>query len=155
VRAPTEGTLRAVLVKVDDTVTVGQVVAVLDEAASIASDKAAPTALPPRTSQTPPVDLEELTAAASEVSDSTMRGHKARIRFPPRRTPEGLVISAMPAVDQKKYIDRSASYFGTSKGVTGAANQGSDVLQALSEYIPRRTLADEEMEAIMLGGADP
>jgi pyruvate/2-oxoglutarate dehydrogenase complex dihydrolipoamide acyltransferase (E2) component len=156
VRAPTRGILRALTVKEEDTVTVGAVVAVLDEQEGTSPAVAAP---PPAENvpQKKTVDLEELTAAASEISDSSLRGHKARISFPPRRTPDGFVISAMPAVDQQKYISRSASaapLVAAGLGATAAAS----VLQAssaASAYIARRTLSEKEMEYIMLGGAEP
>lgn len=140
--------------KEEDTVAVGAVVAVLDEQEGAATATPAVSAAP----QEKVVDLDELTAAASEVSDSTLRGHKARISFPPRRTSEGLVISAMPAVDQQKYIARSASHAGPalpSGAGTSAASMMAVSSGAPAEYVARRTLSDKEMEYIMLGGAEP
>lgn len=158
-RAPSRGTLRALTVKEEDTVTVGAIIAVLDEQeGSVPAAAAAPGAA--GVTQKKPVDMEELTAAASEVSDSSMRGHKAKISFPPRRTGEGHIISAMPAVDQQKYIARSTSSAAPamSSGV-GASAAAASMLQASSadegEYVSRRTLDEKEMEYIMLGGAEP
>lgn len=138
---------------------VGATIAVLDEQeGSVPAAAASPHAA--AASQKKPVDMEELTAAASEVSDSTLRGHKARISFPPRRTAEGLVISAMPAVDQQKYIARSTSSAAPAMPLgVGASAAAASMMQASSaavaDHISRRTLDDAEMEHIMLGGAEP
>jgi pyruvate/2-oxoglutarate dehydrogenase complex dihydrolipoamide acyltransferase (E2) component len=162
VRSPIRGILRAVLVKVDDVVGIGNIVAVVDESEGApAPAQAAGSAGAPAPARKP-VDLEELSAAASEKSDSTLRGHKARIQFPPRRTPQGLQISAMPAYDQQKYIARSTSAakespqaapsvtaLGPSQNIARAAAAG------MVAHVARRTLEDEEMETIMLGGAEP
>lgn len=163
VRAPTRGVLRAVLVKEEDTVTVGQVIAVLDEADASAK---APAAAPPSTSASAPpapknVSLEELTDAASRVSDSTLRGNKARIMFPPRKTADGHTISAMPVVDQKTYTQRglaammSSSAPAASASAGRAASKTSAAGAILTEAVPRTMMAELEMESIMLGGAPP
>lgn len=155
VRAPTRGILRALTVKEEDTVVVGAIIAVLDEQEGTAPAVAAETAAAAAPLKKA-VDMEELTAAASEVSDSTMRGHKAKISFPPRRTAEGHVISSMPAVDQQKYIARSTSAAAPAVPL-GTSVAAASMLQASSaaEYVERRTLSEKEMEYIMLGGADP
>lgn len=170
VRAPVQGTLRAIMVKEEDTVTVGQVVAVLDEAEGGrrgASAEGPSSSTPQQSGYTAGAatkapaaqqqSLEELTHAAGEASDSAMRGHKARIRFPPRKTAAGATISAMPAVDQKTYTARA-----TSQEAQQASREppprppGPSAAPPSSfskEPVRRSKMLDDEMEAIMLGGA--
>jgi len=142
--------MQALLVKVDDVVQIGQVVALIDE--NSATKQAHGVQISSQSA------YDALTDAASELSDKTLKGHKARIRFPPRRTSDGHVISAMPAVDQPKYINRSSSTLETSWIAQTKPSSGGQNAQVqnprLSNYIPRRTLSDREMDAIMLGGAD-
>lgn len=167
VRAPTAGVLRVILVKEDEVVVVGQVVAVLEEgdgrtsaetpdpdakpskAGSFGQEVPSPQRSPGPASTSKPAQSaswDELAVAASEKSDSTYR--KASIKFPPRRTPEGHIISAMPAVDQSKYINRS-----TAKQVNQAPAKPSRYVTS-ADPVPRRTLSEREMESIMLGGAE-
>eukprot|EP00892_Ulva_mutabilis_P007035 jgi/Ulvmu1/4703/UM002_0434.1 len=151
VRSPANGTIQALLVQVDDTVQIGQVIALVDDSSSSPNKITAP--------QTPAQSTyEALTDAASEVSDRSLKGHKARIRFPPRRTHDGHVISAMPAVDQQKYINRSSSSQETSQSAEAQPSADNQRVQkqsaAVASYIPRRSLSEREMDAIMQGGAD-
>lgn len=160
IRAPAHGFLRAVLVKVDDAVTVGQVVAVLEEGskpfegtqpeqpASTSSGQSTPQ---PRKAQS----LEELNFAASEVSDNAMRGKKARIRFPPRKTDLGHTISAMPKVDQEKYRARASSIGLTSNISFGTPRSSMAASMFSKEPVKHTRILEAEMESIMLGGAPP
>ena len=182
VRAPVRGVLRAVTVQEEDMVTVGQVIAVLDEsdAASTAAQASTSQAdnskeqLEPKSvseqkvrhqPQARQADLDELTDAASRASDSAMRGGKARIQFPPRKTDNGMTISAMPAFDQKTYTARGVAGRGksnaqtSSQGLPAGQTQGTQPSvsesRVLDAQVPRSIMSDAEMESIMLGGAPP
>jgi pyruvate/2-oxoglutarate dehydrogenase complex dihydrolipoamide acyltransferase (E2) component len=181
VRAPSRGTVRAILIKEEDMVTVGQTIAVLDDddaqqpsssqaTSSVAAgakpegeaakgqDKAAS---PPPPAQADP--YEELHDAARQKAEGEMRGSKARIQFPPRKTESGLTISSMPAVDQQKYVQRGvAAKEGGDRGSgtkaplqESAAHQkkGGREAHYLKEQVPRSEMSEAEMEAVMLGGA--
>lgn len=176
VRAPVRGTVRAITVKEEDTVTVGQVVAVLDESDSATAQPAAGSqqidtahsqapARPPQP-QAQLQDLDELKDAAHRVSDSAMRGQKARITFPPRKTENGMTISFMPAVDQETYRARGVAAKSKESGrAEQQAQQAQQASQAqaqpgaqrvyLARQLPRMQLSDAEMESINLGGAPP
>lgn len=149
VRSPLQGTLQAILVQVDDNVHIGQVIALVDESSHADMLSGSQSA----SQQT----YDALADAASEVSDKTLKGHKARIRFPPRRTSDGHVISAMPAVDQQKYINRTSSSQEKpqpEKIPTFGDHTVSPQKFIVSHFVPRRTLSAREMDAIMLGGAE-
>jgi hypothetical protein len=110
----------------------------------------------------PSLSRDDMEVAAYDKQDSAMRGHKAHIRFPPRRTPDGKVISAMPRWDQQKYIDRSIAASHPAGGSSREASkaEGSTSTSPVQSVIaarhpPRRTIPDAELEAIMLGGASP
>ncbi|KAI7839765.1 hypothetical protein COHA_006567 [Chlorella ohadii] len=115
-------------------------------------------------------------AAAAPAAAPAAEAHRMpSIRFPPRRTPEGDQISALPRTEAERMM---------AQVLSGGAQQAQ---QAQREPIPaeyknmiavpivggsmpilrgmavpsgppgppRRTMTDAEMEAIMLGGADP
>lgn len=174
VRAPVRGTVRAITVKEEDTVTVGQVVAVLDESDSATAQPSAAAQQDSVQSQAPvqppqpqaqSQDMDELRDAANRISDSAMRGQKAHIAFPPRKTETGMTISFMPAVDQEKYKARGMAAKSKESGQAapqekqpqeGAAQaQTSPERTYMPRQIPRMQLTEAEMEAINLGGAPP
>ena len=183
VRAPHQGIVRAVLVKEEDMVNVGQTVAVLEDDKT---DQAAPSDAPKqqqaaegpkpdgatgsdaskKASPAPPQQdeqMDQLTDAASRKSDSAMRGGKARIRFPPRKTESGMTISSMPAQDQETYRARSAAAqqgLHGSQSSSGAVQESSKSFAtgerrrgSFQEQVPRSVMSEEEMESVMLGGA--
>jgi pyruvate/2-oxoglutarate dehydrogenase complex dihydrolipoamide acyltransferase (E2) component len=161
VRAPAHGVLRAILVKEDDVVTVGQALAVLEDSSTqpeTAKQQAQPNPStsrgrsPPKQSQSQM--LEELHLAASEVSDNAMRGKKAHIRFPPRKTELGHTISSMPKVDQEKYRARASSKGQQAHRVLLGTPRSSLAPSTFSnEPVKRTKILETEMESIMLGGA--
>ena len=151
VRSPQYGVIQALLVQPDDIVQIGQLIALVDDSSSMSKQQ-------PGVQSSNQQAYDALADAASEVSDKTLRGHKARIRFPPRRTSDGHVISAMPAVDQQTYIDRSHSSKESPRAVKMRKNIGEQKSppgnQTVTAFVPRRILTEREMEAIMLGGAE-
>ena len=142
VRAPHAGILRALLVKEDETVAVGQVVAVLDEAEAIISPPAPSSSSPPPDNERG-MSLEEKSDRAYEKTVLSIR--RPLISFPPRRSAQGMVISAMPVVDQTTYKARS----------TAAQPPPSPQVSAMymSEAPSKSGMSDSEMECINLGGA--
>lgn len=149
VRSPQQGTLQAILVQADDNVHIGQVVAVVDDCSTAAGRSGSQNA----TQQI----YDALADAASELSDKSLKGHKARIRFPPRRTSDGHVISAMPAVDQQKYINRTSISQEKPRPETVlnfGEHDGHAQQCTVAPFVPRRTLSEREMDSIMLGGAE-
>lgn len=159
-------------------VNVGQTIAVLDEEGSAgtegsakAVDGAKPESAAARNRPAEPPARDEaydaLHDAASTRSEGAMRGGRAHIRFPPRKTESGLTISSMPAMDQEKYIARGVAAQGGGKGRNGAASgEGGSVAaqpsaepstrapsQHMRKQVPRSEMSEAEMEAVMLGGA--
>jgi pyruvate/2-oxoglutarate dehydrogenase complex dihydrolipoamide acyltransferase (E2) component len=152
--------LRAMLVKEEDVVVVGQVVAVLDVADATSVTNSTTPSTPAPSPVAPKQSLEELTDAASRISDSALRGAKARIQFPPRRTDTGMVISFMPVCDQKTYTAREMAA-KTAQVLSQSNPAGSSSLKTREDttYLrapaSRSVMAELEMESIMLGGAPP
>ncbi|KAL4439850.1 hypothetical protein ABPG75_002851 [Micractinium tetrahymenae] len=182
VRAPRAGVLEAVLVKQDDNVEVGHVVASIAEGATAAA--AAPDPEPQQQQQQqqqapasaaapPPPPTPPAAPAQAAPADRT-----PSIRFPPRVAPSGERISSLPAEQAQAML---ASLLGGEAGAAPGARK-ADRAPVPKEYRhmiavpivggsmpvlrgmpvpsappgpPRRTMSESEMEAIMLGGADP
>ncbi|PRW33154.1 dihydrolipoamide acetyltransferase [Chlorella sorokiniana] len=184
VRAPKAGIVEAILVKPDDNVEVGHVVASIGPLGSTAAAEAPQPAAtqqqqaaaepPPPPAAAAPRQAAAAPAAAPSAA-AALAHREPSIRFPPRRTAEGEQISALPRTEAERMM---AQLLG------GGAQQAQ---QAQREPIPeeykhmiavpivggsrpilrgmpvpsgppgppRRTMTDAEMEAIMLGGADP
>ncbi|CAL8462675.1 g2208 [Coccomyxa elongata] len=127
VRAPQSGIVESILVKEEDSVTVGQVVAKITPGdvdkgedagqGQEAADTGAPSEKAEALEKETPVSAGEAAEAAKEESSvsgadvSTKAGppppppHRhPSIQFPTRRTPEGVPISSLPAEEQKKYL---------------------------------------------------
>lgn len=109
-------------------------------------------------------------AAAAPAAPSATRGHTPSIRFPTRRTPEGQVISALP-LDQARSLQAvgavtappAAAAAGPPPRPTAAVplpqpnvqNQTRVTVLMDAPPPPRAVISDQEMELIMLGGAEP
>jgi pyruvate/2-oxoglutarate dehydrogenase complex dihydrolipoamide acyltransferase (E2) component len=186
-----------VQVKPDDNVEVGHVVASIsdsDAAAPAPADAeapAAPKAEPPaekpakapkpkKAAAAAPPPKPAASAPAPEQPPAAAAHRTPSIRFPPRRTPDGELISALPRSEAQSLL---AQLLGGGDGEAAAAAGGAAAVpQIPDEYRdmiavpivggsmpilrgppvpagppgpPRRTMSDREMEAIMLGGADP
>ncbi|KAK9906813.1 hypothetical protein WJX75_008452 [Coccomyxa subellipsoidea] len=193
VRAPQSGNLESVLVKEEDTVTVGQVVAKITVGSAEAGDagKAAgkdDSATGPSSIESEalekesPISAGKAAEAAKEASDVSgeigadssgdvsadssaesepLPHRQPRIKFPTRRTPDGIAISSLPIEEQKKYLeapeaaaapppDPSAKQPQAASFSTGPWYAGRERGTKLSQS---RVLTEREMEMIELGGA--
>lgn len=117
-------------------------------------------------------------AAAAPAAPAAAAGRTPSIRFPPRRAPSGEQLSTLPRERAAALLAQLVAGEGASGG-DGAASQRAAVPDQYKHMIavpivggsmpilrgmavpagppgpPRRTMTDAEMEAIMLGGADP
>jgi 2-oxoglutarate dehydrogenase E2 component (dihydrolipoamide succinyltransferase) len=159
-------------VKTDENVTIGHVVATIVEGAAAGKAEGRPpkpaspqqgerpppppTPAPPAAEQQPAAPLpppQQLQQAAPQPSSG-----RARISFPPRRTPSGEIISEMPAEQAAAAALRSAG-----AGAAEAAPPAEQLFlmrmraaaAARGPLVPRRALSEWEMEKIMRGGCDP
>lgn len=207
VRAPRAGVIEAILVKPDDNVEVGHVVASIGDgdgaqpAAAAAPAPPQPTPAPQQPQQQPPEQPRKAAPAAAAAAPAAAApaapeaappaappaGHRApSIAFPPRRTPEGEPISALPPAAAKQLLAAMLSGGGAGADAgsapTAAAAAAASRPPVPDQYKhmiavpivggsmptlrgmpvpagppgpPRRTMTDAEMEAIMLGGAEP
>eukprot|EP00193_Tetraselmis_chui_P017995 CAMPEP_0177778700 /NCGR_PEP_ID=MMETSP0491_2-20121128/16112_1 /TAXON_ID=63592 /ORGANISM="Tetraselmis chuii, Strain PLY429" /LENGTH=281 /DNA_ID=CAMNT_0019298027 /DNA_START=157 /DNA_END=999 /DNA_ORIENTATION=- len=155
VRAPKMGVIHNMLVREDETVAIGQTVALL-EPSEVGAVAAAPTQ-----SATP----DEPTASPSPA------GRKPSIYFPPRVTPDGRRVSDLPAEEARAFL----ASVGSEKAETVAAPKKPAAPRPDSDAPPKKpavpagkrtTVTDtaagvperypyseKEMECIMLGGA--
>lgn len=187
VRAPQSGTVESILVKEEDTVTVGQIVAKITPGDADKSEdagqsqEAAETGAPSDQAEAldkeSPVSAGEAAKAAEEESSVSSADvsadagpppepphRQSSIKFPTRRTPEGVPISSLPIEEQKKYFgtpEASAESqpqpqqpakqpapqpsFSTGRWYAGR-ERGTKLSQS-------RVLTEREMEMIELGGA--
>ena len=172
-------------VKPDENVEVGHVVASIAEgataeaaapqpAAPAPQQQAAAAAPPPKrapkaaAAPKPAAAKAPAPAAAAPKPPSAAGQRTPSIRFPPRRTPEGEVLSAMPPAQAKQLL---VSLLAPAK--PAAQPIPAEYMHMIAVPIvggsmpilrgmpvpsgppgpPRRTMSDAEMEAIMLGGA--
>merc|ERR1712216_291231 len=106
VRSPTQGVLNSVLVKVDETVTVGQHIAIIEEGAegtvsatsTSSSSSSEAAAAPPA----PPAAKEEEVSSATSPTVTEHESRAPSIHFPARRTTDGKVISHLSMEDRAK-----------------------------------------------------
>ena len=154
VRSPHTGHLGAVLVKEGDTVQVGQVIASAEEGEA-PSQKEAPPAIKPN-APSPPTVMASSTGKAASLSMEATHTRRHSISFPPRRSPDGQILSMLPA--------------DTAEQILRSMDDGQKVrpqpMRASKEFFvpfsvpfdappkPRREMSDREMELIMLGGAE-
>eukprot|EP01025_Chloroclados_australasicus_P046655 TRINITY_DN51490_c0_g2_i3.p1 TRINITY_DN51490_c0_g2~~TRINITY_DN51490_c0_g2_i3.p1 ORF type:complete len:238 (-),score=21.16 TRINITY_DN51490_c0_g2_i3:234-905(-) len=154
VRAPTRGTVEHILVSEEDTVKVGQLVAMLGD--------------PVPTGLEVPIDQPQPRTAQLVQQVSTIGGYKPSIQFPPRMTPDGVRISSLPADQATAYLKSwEQNLAGSSTTPSATLPQSQTVTQqsiqpkkqrtVIQEDVhpARRTLTDREMEMIELGGAMP
>eukprot|EP00884_Botryococcus_braunii_P009503 jgi/Botrbrau1/18554/Bobra.0367s0005.1 len=161
VRAPQAGIIQQVLVKVDENVNVGQVVAILGSAEDVGAAVGAPQAV-----STPAVSPSTPSAGASSVPQAAEASHaqarQPHIHFPPRTTPEGIRISSLPASQQAQWESGQSTVAPQpSKAVKQEPRVSVPVgrwyvgVERGSKLSQSRVLSDREMEMIELGGAPP
>eukprot|EP00887_Chlorella_sp_A99_P005882 scaffold1.g5882.t1 len=162
VRAPKAGTIEAILVKEEENVEVGHMVASIRE-------RVAGIERPLGAAPQPGVGASTSAPAAPAAAPS---GRRPSISFPPRRTPEGKVISALPAADAAAALAAFGAAPATAPPpprvapvatATGAAPSPRPAMQSQMRVTvlhgapppPRVSMTEHEMEVIMLGGAEP
>lgn len=103
-------------------------------------------------------------AASASEAVKPAGGRIPLIKFPPRRTPAGEIISSMPAAEARQWI---AKLTGTMAAEASSSEQPHEppVVTTVSEggwpstsgrgYPARQIIPEHEMEAILLGGAEP
>ena len=133
VRAPDGGVISDIFVSVDDTVGVGQPLAVIATGEGAAA--ASPAAVTPAPAE----------AAAPVQAQATVR--IPSIKFPPRRAADGAILSARVAPVRPP----------AAAGLADASPEADTWRNFTPAYdhIARAEISEEEMEAIMLGGAEP
>ncbi|KAI8471504.1 MAG: single hybrid motif-containing protein [Monoraphidium minutum] len=170
IKAPQAGTLVGILVKQDDTVTPGQLIATVDEKSAASAGAlfggapaAAPAAAAPAAAGAP--------AAASGGGGARRPG----ISFPPRVTPEGVRISSLPAAEAAAWAQRLGGGaapapaapaavgaraappppppVSAAAAAVGKTARAKVVTTRLKEQPARTRMTDKELDAIMLGGA--
>ncbi|KAL4423609.1 hypothetical protein ABPG77_009196 [Micractinium sp. CCAP 211/92] len=180
VRAPSAGVVEAILVKQDDTVEVGTAVASIAAGATAAAEAPAPQqaqqqaqqqAAPEAAAAPPPPPPPQAAPAEAAPTHRT-----PSIRFPPRVAPSGERISSLPAAEAQSLL--TSLLGGDAEGTAPDAARAPDPAQYKNMIAvpivggsmpvlrgmpvpsgqpgpPRRTMSEGEMEAIMLGGAEP
>ncbi len=165
-------------VKEDENVTVGHVIAIIDdsgEASASTPPAAAAEQAPPsppseeKTSPAPAASSAPHAAAAAAVSDDGHeRGRVPSIHFPPRRTATGDIISMLPAAEAAAAAAGAASASSSSSSSSSESKpvRMTESPQKSQLFIrlpprpsgpappPRKELSDWEIENIMLGGAE-
>ncbi len=178
VRAPVSGVVKSILVSPDDSVEVGRVVAVVSEGEPRgAVESLAEHAVEERletssgVTSTAVTSKEDVAAAErsmarafSPPSDSDNgipvlvsanghgRAHVPSIAFPTRRTADGRMISGMPEGDQKRIRSEELSALHSASFFLRNLDIGAGAARA--PPLSRRPMTEQEMEAIMLGGAE-
>jgi hypothetical protein len=146
-------------------VTVGHVIAALTEGASAAKAEGTPPPLQPPAAARPasPPSAPSSSQAADTVSQEAAKmGRVPSISFPPRRSPDGDILSLMVKEEAEAVLKAmSTSTSGSAPPqyasiVHPSPAQGSMPVgrprAAPAELPPRREMTEEEIEAIMLGG---
>jgi pyruvate/2-oxoglutarate dehydrogenase complex dihydrolipoamide acyltransferase (E2) component len=166
-------------VKEEDTVTVGHVVASIIDKSSDSSGGEHQDSSLAAGGQSDTNTSQNATAITDDVAPVVEKARVPSISFPRRRTPQGDVISLLPAGQAAEYANPAfASSFAssptttksTTKSTTTTATQAAPIRSApepprLFLKVPPRTgpavrrpsalrkeLSDREIEAIMLGG---
>lgn len=109
IKAPRDGTLLGILVKVDETVIPGQLIATVDDAAAAAAFGAPatpqqqPEAAAPAAAAAAPAGAA---AAAAPAEAAAAPERQPGIKFPPRVTPDGQRISALSAAEAASWLQR-------------------------------------------------
>ncbi|KAI3431810.1 hypothetical protein D9Q98_010563 [Chlorella vulgaris] len=201
VRAPQAGFIEAILVKEDDNVEVGHVVASISDSAKGTASKPAPAAKSAEASA-PPAEAKNESkqqsgsrtkapaaaaaapapaAPAAAAAEAAEPAHRApSIAFPPRRTPDGKPISMLPASDAKQMLASMLAAAGGGSSSSAGPSAAAPIPEQYRNMIAvpivggsmpilrgppvpsrgppgpaRQVISDREMEAIMLGGAEP
>ncbi|GBF98199.1 hypothetical protein Rsub_10699 [Raphidocelis subcapitata] len=98
IKAPCDGTVLGILVKPDDTVIPGQLIATVDQAAAPTGlFTAAPAAAAPAAAA--PAAAGSSGGGAAAAAAAAAHGRVPGIKFPPRATPDGIRISSLPAAE--------------------------------------------------------
>ena len=164
VRAPKAGIIDSILVKEDENVVVGHVVAAISAAdaatttnarapASSISDPSTSTATTTATDVSSPPSPPKQQQQKEEEKQQHRR--QPSIQFPPRRTPTGDILSLMPAAEAQQAKEALAKPQRMK-----ADPQPTHLFVRLPPRPPgpppkpRKDLSDWEIEQIMLGGAD-
>ncbi|EFN51142.1 hypothetical protein CHLNCDRAFT_141351 [Chlorella variabilis] len=188
VRAPRAGVIEAILVKPDENVEVGHVVATISDSLEAAAQPAAAAAPPPEPAAPPPKQPKQKRGAkaaaapapaappapAAAAAPPAASHRTPAISFPPRRTPSGELISALPKSEAAQLLAGLLAGGGDTaplppplvpeqyKHMIAVPIVGGSMPILRGPPVPagppgpaRRTISDREMEAIMLGGADP
>ena len=128
----------------------------------------------------PPPPRKAAPKKAAKPAAAAAAGHRTpSIRFPPRHAPSGEQLSALPRERAAALLAQLVAGAGAGAGAGAAAAQRPPVPDQFKNMIavpivggsmpilrgmpvpsgppgpPRRTMTDAEMEAIMLGGAEP
>jgi 2-oxoglutarate dehydrogenase E2 component (dihydrolipoamide succinyltransferase) len=167
VRSPTQGVLNSVLVKVDETVTVGQHIAIIEEGAEgTVSATSTSSSSSSEAAAAPPAPAAAKEEEVSSATSATVTEHESRapsIHFPARRTTDGKVISHLSMEDraklglhhqqqQQEETPKQTVHvpmFTNLRGNTSWTNYKPNY----EDHIKRRAISEREIESIMLGGA--
>jgi pyruvate/2-oxoglutarate dehydrogenase complex dihydrolipoamide acyltransferase (E2) component len=153
------------------------------QAAPAAPESQAPAAQAPPSERAPKPPKSKGSKAAAAPPAASQPGAAAApagsahrhpsIHFPPRRTPDGQLISALPAAEAERLLGQllggdgggpahEPAAQGQYKNMIAVPIVGGSMpvlrgppVPAGPPGPPRRTMTDREMELIMLGGADP
>ena len=92
------------------------------------------------------------------VLRSTARA--ARMAFPPRMTADGVRISSLPVEDAERALARARGASSSAAMLESVLRPKRTVRALGPDRVPegapsRRTLREDEMELVELGGADP
>jgi len=149
IRSPSYGTISAIQVNVGDTVVVGQQIATMAELEGAPPPKAAAAAAPAPVAEAAPAAAAAPPPPPPPPPPSAAGHRVPMIKFPPRRTPDGEVISSMPAA-QALAVTAQLMGVGQSQGLGSTALVG---FTSAGDHPPRMELTEEEIEAIESGGA--
>ncbi|KAK9808101.1 hypothetical protein WJX73_006301 [Symbiochloris irregularis] len=172
VRSPERGKLENLLVKTDDTVTTGQLVATFlpgEEGSSSQSQakdsgKDSGEKKNSKDQQKAAEPAPESESHAEEAPSHT--GRRPSISFPRRRLPDGTRISDLPEEEQKKHLqqhqDAPQQSQASQQGGSQQKPQSPPPRKPAPWYVGKeqgtklsqsRVLSEREMESIELGGA--
>lgn len=175
VRAPEDGVIEKLIVKIDDTVTPGQLLATLSPSPG-ALFTSKPSSAPP-TPQPSPASTVDPARKECDLA----KGRTPGIRFPPRRGPGGERLSLMTEEQRQQELRSPVGASKIPAGSVGTSSEGPPSITIRTETghpiapcqpaaastapqqrhvlpaspVLRRQLTPYEMEVIELGGAMP
>lgn len=161
VKAPTAGVLSSLMAAPQHVVKPGQLIAVIDEKASSSGGSSA-------ASSSGSSGSRPAAAAAAAAPAPAAHGRTPSIHFPPRVTPDGKRISALPAA-QAVALNASLAHGSAAPAAPAAAATAAAAAPApakpaaapapklvwVTRSAPRSVLTNRDMEMIDLGGAEP